>query len=177
LSNLIDISLSEASIAVDVELRLISSALNFSGDGECIQNVDSSVSIEISCDAGWLLRFLTIQCKQQHAGGCHGRADNGESPSPVRPGSYRECLMEMSLSIRKNCSINRRGNFQSGAVSALQFRRQTRWQFRKIIKFFRIQDDWNIPAFRIDLPLGTVKSRLHQAILAARQLSGMMDAG
>ena len=71
LSNLIHISLSQASVAVDVEAWLISSVLNFSGDCKGVQNVDSSISIEVSCDACWLLRLLTIQCKQQHAGGCH----------------------------------------------------------------------------------------------------------
>ena len=48
LSNLIHISLSQASVAVDVEAWLISSVLNFSGDCKGIQNVDSSIPIEIS---------------------------------------------------------------------------------------------------------------------------------
>jgi RNA polymerase sigma-70 factor (ECF subfamily) len=47
------------------------------------------------------------------------------------------------------------------------------------ILLMRFVDDMTQPeiAAALDLPLGTVKSRLHHAILAARQLPGMMDAG
>lgn len=47
------------------------------------------------------------------------------------------------------------------------------------ILLMRFVDDMTQPeiAAALDLPLGTVKSRLHHAILAARQLPGIMDAG
>jgi DNA-directed RNA polymerase specialized sigma24 family protein len=43
----------------------------------------------------------------------------------------------------------------------------------------RFVDDMTQPeiAAALDLPLGTVKSRLHHAILAARQLPGIADGG
>ena len=47
------------------------------------------------------------------------------------------------------------------------------------ILLMRFVDDMTQPeiAVALDLPLGTVKSRLHHAILAARQLPGIADGG